>query len=135
MQGPEGIIFEGDNEQGGSHSITAKIDGIYSCKISNPPGQSIPTKKVTLTILGNTTGAGRSLDPAQKELNELNNGLMTIRSEFGFLMQRLKKHTLVASNTNSKIMWWFLIQVALIGGVFYFQISSLKKFFEVRRVV
>lgn len=42
---------------------------------------------------------------------------------------------LVADSTNSRVMWWFVIQVAMLAGVCYFQISSLKKFFEVRRLV
>lgn len=75
------------------------------------------------------------LDPTQKELQELNERLRSIRDEHGFLMEREAHHKAIANSTNSRVMWWFLLQIILISAVCYFQISSLKRFFEVRRLV
>lgn len=88
------------------------------------------------------------MDPVQNELKELNTALYQVRDEHAFLMEREKKHRegtfyycdhfdqiIVALSTNSRVMWWFVIQILLLGGVCYFQITSLKKFFEQRRVV
>lgn len=91
----------------------------------------------------------KKLDPVQNELRELNAGLRIVRDEHSFLMDREVKHRQglpvpfppasphrpVASSTNSRVMWWFFSQIALLSAVCYFQISSLKRFFEVRRLV
>lgn len=48
----------------------------------------------------------------------------------------LSFHTiLVALNTNKRVMWWFLMQIIMLGAVCYWQIRSLKSFFETRRLV
>lgn len=71
----------------------------------------------------------------QNELKELNAALRGVRDEHSFLMDREIKHQEVAKSTNSRVMWWFFIQVCMLGAVCYFQINSLKRFFEVRRIV
>lgn len=42
---------------------------------------------------------------------------------------------LVAMNTNKRVMWWFCMQMIMLGAVCYWQIRSLKSFFETRRLV
>jgi len=104
---------------------------------------------LTFSVLGSTLGADEDSDmkkdPVQAELMGLNNGLRAIRDEHAFLLEREQVHVkgiiswlflrLVAKKTNRRIIMWFLIQSLLIGAVCYFQIRSLKRVFEVRRVV
>lgn len=42
---------------------------------------------------------------------------------------------IVAMSTNKRVMWWFFMQIIMLGAVCYWQIRSLKSFFETRRLV
>lgn len=75
------------------------------------------------------------MDPVQSELRNLNAALRTVRDEHAFLMEREVKHRDVAMNTNRRVMWWFILQLVMLAGVCYWQIRSLKGFFETRRLV
>lgn len=71
----------------------------------------------------------------QSKLQELNARLRMARDEHAFLMEREAKHRKVTLSTNARVKWWFYGQIVLLAGVSYFQIRSLKSFFEVRRLV
>lgn len=75
------------------------------------------------------------LDPVQVEIRAINANLRQVRSEGALLLDREQGHKGVASSTKRRVMWWFLTQVLLIGGVSYFQVYYLKRFFETRRLV
>ncbi|PJF20100.1 hypothetical protein PSACC_00088 [Paramicrosporidium saccamoebae] len=145
LSSPEGVIFEGPAETYGSYALTAKTAGVHSFKFRNMDPVGTPPKKPSFSILGSSAESATKLDPVQNELRELNDGLRMVRDEHAFLMERetkhregdfpLSTHYVVALNTNSRVMWWFFIQIVMLGAVCYFQINSLKRFFEVRRVV
>lgn len=89
-------------------------------------------------------------DQIQLELQELNNGLKYIQNEQDYMIQREKIHRqskrffynniyylplLVAQKSNSRIFYWFIFQVVLVGVSVVFEIYYVKSFFEKRRVV
>ena len=75
------------------------------------------------------------MDPVQVELRAINANLRQVRSEGALLLEREQGHKGVASSTRTRVMYWFVSQVLLIGGVSYFQVYYLKRFFETRRLV
>ena len=92
------------------------------------------------------------LDPIDKEISDLSNGLRMLESEQNFLLERAETHqkskswriatislfTLffsVAQKTNSRVRYWFLYQILLVSAAVVFEIMFLKSFFEKRRVV
>lgn len=137
LSSPEGVIHEGDGENYGSYSLTAKSAGMHTFRFNNK--ESV-TRKISFRTLGSgdrsSSSANRNkLDPVQNELRRLNGILRSARDEHAFLMDREMRHRELALSTNSRVMWWFICQVLVVGGVCYFQINSLKRFFEVRRMV
>lgn len=92
------------------------------------------------------------MDPIDKEIGELNNGLRMLENEQNYMIdrarihQKSKKHQcdddgfftppfLVAQKTNSRIRYWFIYQILLVSAAVVFEIMFLKSFFEKRRVV
>lgn len=136
MISPDGEIYNGPSETYGSYSITAKSPGRHSFEFFNNDAVGSPAKKISFSIVGDgVADPNKKLDPVQNELRDLNAALRTVRDEHAFLMEREIKHREVALNTNKRVMWWFILQLIMLGGVCYWQICSLKSFFETRRLV
>ncbi len=142
---PKGVIHSGAKEEYGSYVLTAETDGRHYFVFDNKKGSA--ACKVTFRILGDAAAGGnvgaaregtgriQKLDPVMEQLRKLNADLRAASDEHAFLMEREVQHRFVALNTNTRVLWWFLAQVAVISGAAYFQIRSLKRFFEVRHLV
>ncbi|KND04118.1 uncharacterized protein SPPG_01557 [Spizellomyces punctatus DAOM BR117] len=68
----------------------------------------------------------------QSEIRVLDAGIRAIQDEHAFLMQRERRHRQTADSTRSRVLYWTLLQTAVLLGVCYFQVTYLKKFFEMR---
>ncbi|KAG9072022.1 p24 complex component [Linnemannia hyalina] len=74
-------------------------------------------------------------DPLANELRELAAGIEEIVNEQEYTIARERTHRNTAESTNWRVMWWSLFQSGLLFVVCAFQITYLKRFFEVKRVV
>ncbi|TPX47929.1 hypothetical protein SeMB42_g03029 [Synchytrium endobioticum] len=74
-------------------------------------------------------------EPLQREIEHLANGLRAIRDEQSYMVARERAHRNTAESTNSRVMWWALIESILLIGVCLWQVYYLRRFFEVKRVV
>ncbi|KAF8945018.1 p24 complex component [Haplosporangium gracile] len=75
------------------------------------------------------------VDPLAHELRELAAGIEEIINEQEYTIARERTHRSTAESTNSRVMWWSLFQSGILFVVCAFQITYLKRFFEVKRVV
>lgn len=73
-------------------------------------------------------------------LEQLAIGLQAIYDEHEYILLREKLHfestlfiNVAANSTNSRVLWWALLEYLMLGGVCYWQIWYLKRFFEVKR--
>ncbi|GJJ78871.1 p24 family protein beta-1 [Entomortierella parvispora] len=74
-------------------------------------------------------------DPLDNEIRELAAGIEEIKNEQEYTMARERTHRNTAESTNSRVVWWSLFQSGILFLVCVFQITYLKRFFEVKRVV
>ncbi|KAF9540120.1 p24 complex component [Mortierella hygrophila] len=74
-------------------------------------------------------------DPLANELRELAAGIEEIVNEQEYTIARERTHRNTAESTNWRVMWWSLFQSGILFVVCAFQITYLKRFFEVKRVV
>ncbi|KAF9584602.1 p24 complex component [Lunasporangiospora selenospora] len=74
-------------------------------------------------------------DPLEKEIRELAAGIEEIRNEQEYTLARERTHRNTAESTNSRVVWWSLFQTGILFLICVFQITYLKRFFEVKRVV
>ncbi|KAF9902110.1 p24 complex component [Linnemannia zychae] len=75
------------------------------------------------------------VDPLANELRELAAGIEEIIHEQEYSIARERLHRNTAESTNARVMWWSLFQSGILFVVCAFQITYLKRFFEVKRVV
>ncbi len=70
-----------------------------------------------------------------REIQTLSNDIRFLKDEVAYLNRRLLRHQYTAHSTYGRVFLWSLIQMVILVGVVYFQVSYLKKFFEKRRLV
>ena len=78
---------------------------------------------------------GSAVDPLEKEIQDLGLLVQTVRDHQQYIMYREHAHRATAESTNDRVKWWGVFQVVLLIFVAFFQITYLKRFFEVKRVV
>ncbi|KAF9435643.1 p24 complex component [Entomortierella beljakovae] len=77
----------------------------------------------------------QKIDPLENEIKELAAGILEVRNEQEYTLARERTHRNTAESTNSRVVWWSLFQSGILFVVCVFQITYLKRFFEVKRVV
>ncbi|KAF9083636.1 p24 complex component [Mortierella sp. AM989] len=74
-------------------------------------------------------------DPLENDIRDLATGIQEVRNEQEYTLARERTHRNTAESTNSRVVWWSLFQSGILFLVCIFQITYLKRFFEVKRVV
>lgn len=62
-------------------------------------------------------------------------GLRAMKDEQSYMVVREATHRLTAESTKTRIVYWSLFEMLILVGVCLFQVSYLKRFFEVKRVI
>ena len=75
------------------------------------------------------------VDPVDRELQSLIQGLRNVQTEQDYMMQREKVHRKIAESTNSRVRYWFCYQILLVAASVAVEVYYLKSFFEKRRAV
>jgi hypothetical protein len=88
-------------------------------------------------------------DPLERELSRLKEGLQAIKEEQYYLTLRERAHRdskfniyfnykiyfIAAESTNSRVVWWSILQTLMLAATCVWQVFYLKRFFEVKRTV
>lgn len=120
----------------GDESVIASTNGKFGYCFSNE-GQSIGSKDVSFNIHGviyidvNDPNAD-NLDAAVKKLAQLTR---EVKNQQGYIVVRERTHRNTAESTNSRVKWWSVFQLIVVGINSLFQVYYLKRFFEVKSVV
>ncbi|KAG0224469.1 emp24/gp25L/p24 family/GOLD-domain-containing protein [Mortierella sp. GBAus27b] len=77
----------------------------------------------------------KKADPLENEIRELAAGIQEVRNEQEYTLGRERTHRNTAESTNSRVVWWSLFQSGILFLVCVFQVTYLKRFFEVKRSV
>jgi hypothetical protein len=133
-------LYSNASEKENKFSFKPQEAGEYKMSFTNPRNTPV---SITYTLI--TDDSAKSDDPTQMILEEVVGDLRKVKEEQEFLMRREIEHKqgnfqylipyLVALMTNRRIIYWFVFQVSLIAATTYWQIYSLKGFFDTRRVV
>ncbi|KAF9096961.1 p24 complex component [Mortierella sp. AM989] len=115
----------------------AKMDGKYEYCFSNK-FSTVTEKALTFNVFvmkpyKPEDAVDNKIDPLENEIRELAIGIEEVRNEQEYTLAREKTHRNTAESTNSRVMWWSLFQSAILFLVCIFQITYLKRFFEVKR--
>ncbi|KNE58520.1 hypothetical protein AMAG_04087 [Allomyces macrogynus ATCC 38327] len=126
----------------GTYQLIPSIAGKYTYCFSNQMS-SISEKLVQFSVHGadvppvdpKGTLCAPIVDPVMEIVNELARDIHSIKEEQQYIVTRERAHRNTAESTNARVMWWSLLQTAMLVAVCLFQIYYLKHFFEVRRVI
>ncbi|KAG0308574.1 p24 complex component [Dissophora globulifera] len=138
MTDPSGTLVEDATKSAsGTYHYQAKTSGKYEYCFSN--AFSTVTEKSVAFNFGVVKpfkeDPTHKVDPLENEIRELAAGVQEIRNEQEYTLARERTHRNTAESTNSRVVWWSLFQSGILFLVCVFQITYLKRFFEVKRVV
>ncbi|RUS15407.1 COPII-coated vesicle protein [Endogone sp. FLAS-F59071] len=131
------IIKSGARESTGTHTVVAELKGRYTYCFSNQMS-AVTDKSVSFNVHGMKRveeDAAEAIDPLERELRELADSMSSIKDEQEYIVIRERQHRDTAESTNSRVVWWSLLQTALLIAVCLWQVFYLKRFFENKRVV
>ncbi|KAJ3158279.1 p24 complex component [Geranomyces michiganensis] len=137
-------LYNQNGESFATFGFNAEVEGTYVYCFSNKKDGSAE-RKLSFTVHGPDElfkieekemkeSVDDPTDTIQAELRVLDSGIKAIRDEHAFLIQRERRHRLTADSTNTRVLYWSLVQALALIGVCFFQISYLKRFFEMRGV-
>lgn len=117
----------------GDVSVDIELPGKYEYCFSNEFSH-VGTKDITFHIHGvvyldNDEADPGTLDAEVKRLAQL---VQEIKNEQSYIVIRERVHRNTAESTNSRVKWWSLFQIIVVGVNSAFQIYYLKRFFEVK---
>ncbi|KAF9088869.1 p24 complex component [Mortierella sp. GBA35] len=135
---PNGLLVE-DAKRSASETINhvVKVKGRFEFCFSNS-FSTVTDKSLTFNVIviePLKEDSTHKSDPLANEIRELTAGVMEISNELEYTLARERTHRNTAESTNSRVMWWSLFQSGILFLVCAFQITYLKRFFEVKRVV
>jgi hypothetical protein len=136
---------------GGNSEFEAKLDGRYTYCFSNE-NSNVAHKEVLFNVHGvvfvpEDPNNSDPLEKGVKTLGELLNQVKdeqeyvsSIYWEVGadrgrYIVVREMVHRNTAESTNSRVKWWSIFQLGVVGGNGVFQVWYLKRFFEVSEYV
>lgn len=132
-------LHKEEKSTSGKYTIEANKDGHYKYCFSNKI--STITPKVLMFHIETVRQIQQKLngDENQKRLDIMLNGLTSsvtsAKHELEYLSRRDQLHRAINEQTNSTVMWWTWIELALLIGVSLFQVHHIKRFFEIKRVI
>ncbi|OZJ04215.1 hypothetical protein BZG36_02953 [Bifiguratus adelaidae] len=131
------VIATATRESTGTYNIEAELDGRYTYCFSNMMS-SVSEKWVSFNVHGlqhPIPDASEHIDPLEREIRDLADSISAVKDEQEYIVVRERQHRDTAESTNSRVVWWSLLQTALLIAVCLWQVFYLKRFFEVKRVV
>jgi len=94
-------------------------------------------REIDMIILHNPklVGLAEKTDPLTQALEALYTSVNMMHVEQKYLRMRERSHKVVVLDTNDKVVYWSVLEIGVLLGVFFFQVMYLIKFFEVTRGV
>ncbi|PVH96930.1 hypothetical protein DM02DRAFT_616883 [Periconia macrospinosa] len=120
----------------GDHTFTAQEDGKYTYCFNNEHWGA-NTKEVSFNVHGivYVPESEAPKDPLEVEVRSLSELVAQVKDEQSYIVVRERTHRNTAESTNSRVKWWSIFQLIVVGGEGIFQVWWLKRFFEVKRIV
>ncbi|KAF9167325.1 p24 complex component [Actinomortierella ambigua] len=135
----EMLVEDAQKAPSASYNLAAKMTGRYQYCFSNA-FSTMTEKQVGFNVLAikpikSDGGDNHKADPLEREIRDLASAVEEVKYEQEYTVARERTHRNTAESTNSRVVWWSLFQAGLLFAVCGFQITYLKRFFEVKRVV
>ncbi|KAH8085267.1 supernatant protein factor, C-terminal domain-containing protein [Filobasidium floriforme] len=119
----------------GTYALTAAKDGRYTYCFSNEMS-SVSPKVVSFNVHGvlYVEDSGE-VAPVEAEIRALSTGLQGVKDEQEYIVVRERVHRDTAESTNDRVKWWSIVQSFLLVAICAWNVTYLKSWFEVKRVL
>ncbi|CAK9820377.1 Transmembrane emp24 domain-containing protein [Anthophora plagiata] len=142
----EKIIYHGVQESSGKYTFAAHLPGIYTYCFGNQKSSMTPKVVMFNMDIGENlkpveqTSGGKDGDRSNHSkiddmIKELSTSLWGVKNEQEYMQVRDRNHRAISESTNSHVVMWAFFEAMVLVCMTVGQISYLKRFFEVRRVV
>jgi hypothetical protein len=133
------LIHKSERESEGKITFNAEKAGHYKFCFSNMMS-TVTTKTVSFNInvgdlLDPNLAKLEHLDPIEKSIMRLSEGLSQIQNEQKYLRLREMTHRDVTEQTCARLLWWSIFEVFILVFMSVFQVWYLRRFFEVKTKV
>lgn len=136
--GPDSqLIWSADKEREARVLFKARLPGVHKVCFSNKMS-TVTAKTVAFNLqVGDPAedSKGHSVDPMERSIIHIAEGLTEIKNEQNYLRTRERIHRDTVESTNSRVMYWSVAEIALILAMGIGQVLYLKRCFETRRNV
>lgn len=133
------LIHSVERESEGKFTFVASHSGqfkfCFSNKMSTLTPKTVSFKIAVGDVLDPTLAQVEQLDPIERSIMRLNEGLSQIQQEQSYLRTRERVHRDTAESTNSRVLWWSLFEAFVLVAMSVWQVYYLRRFFEVKRAI
>eukprot|EP00792_Barthelona_sp_PAP020_P005109 TRINITY_DN2500_c0_g2_i1.p1 TRINITY_DN2500_c0_g2~~TRINITY_DN2500_c0_g2_i1.p1 ORF type:complete len:200 (-),score=45.77 TRINITY_DN2500_c0_g2_i1:112-711(-) len=133
----DSIIYTVDRRHEGKFSFTAVTPGTYRFCYGNFMSKMTP-KLVQFNLENNDNSKvgfakDSDLTPLEQSVINLSDELRAITEEQQYMKARERRHRSTTESTNSRVLWYSLLETIVLISVYFWEIFYLKRMFEKRR--
>jgi hypothetical protein len=129
------VILSAAKEPTGTYQVDVETDGRYTYCFSNQMSHEEKTISFNIHPLRHHVEEDDHMDPLDDEIEDLIDTIAAIKDEQEYIVMRERQHRDTAESTNARVMWWAILQIAILIASAVIQVTYLQRFFEVKRVV
>lgn len=129
------IVYEGEREKENSFQFKAQQDGKYKLCFTNSMsmvyGKTLSFVIYTgASLLSVDAAKSEHLTPLEQSIVTTSEGLLGIHDSQVFLKYREIRHSQTLESTNSRVMWWSILELIMLISVSTFNIMYLRALFD-----
>jgi len=139
------VVYTREMKTKGKFAFTTQVQGEHRiCIKTNSTGGWFSSKavKMRLDIESGSKAAdygdiakSEHLSSLEVQVRVLNDRVRDVRSLQSYMRGREAVFRNTSESTNSRVMWWSVLQVLVLIGVSLWQITHLKSFFKAKKLV
>eukprot|EP00035_Acanthoeca_spectabilis_P020570 m.433593 g.433593 ORF g.433593 m.433593 type:complete len:222 (-) comp17592_c0_seq1:72-737(-) len=141
ITGPDNkVIYSGERESDGKYTFSAHMDGRYRYCFNNKMSSVTPKLVVFTVNIGkpqnepDTEEDGKH-DRLHDMIRELSEALFNVKREQSLMEVRDHTHRQINESTNSRVVWWSMVEFGVLILMSVGQVYYLNRFFEVKTTV
>eukprot|EP01086_Lenisia_limosa_P015863 TRINITY_DN5356_c0_g1_i1.p1 TRINITY_DN5356_c0_g1~~TRINITY_DN5356_c0_g1_i1.p1 ORF type:complete len:205 (+),score=51.43 TRINITY_DN5356_c0_g1_i1:95-709(+) len=131
------LVYQGERETESRYTFTASTNGIYRFCLSNKIS-TYTSKVVQFSIEVGKVGTPNHDEFAKPDqvgslgpqLDDMAVHMQRVYDEHRYLRSRERTHRDTVESTNSRVMWWAMFEMIVIGVITGWQVYKVTSFFE-----
>jgi len=131
------VVYDAQRETEGNFAFAAEKSGDYFICFSNRMSTLTP-KTINLEFFVGrppVQGPSAALEPLEAEIRRISQAIEELKNGQTYLKNREIATRDTSESTNTRVLWSSLFEALALAAVSVFQVYSIKRFFEVKRVI